>query len=352
MESVVSMAVLSVVVVAVGSALVIASRAIPGENNPTDNLLKASRKLDWLHTELCCAVTVTQPAPTAFEFTVADRSGDGQRETIRYAWSGTSGDPMTRQYNGGNAAVFLDNVHHVEIGYDLRAVADTGQKESESAERLLIGHDDSGGNVLWRVVEPLKWPGQYFRPALGPEAVGWRITRLRVKAQKAGPVDGSFAVVVSTADRNCLPSKVVLAMGMMMESSLTGQPTWQEFTFPGLPRLEPETGACLVLMGASGLQAAWVRFESGGVDTPDAHYISSVNKGMSWTSDTSMDMLFEVYGTVTVTDGLKHYYLRSVALTLQVGDDPAARVTTAIPLLNQPEVALPAGSSLCVVPSL
>ena len=52
-------------------------------------------------------------------------------------------------------------------------------------------------------------------------------------------------------------------------------------------------------------------------------------------------MLYYVYGTVTTTntpDPTIRQWLRSVGISLRIGDDPSGRVETATQVLNSPEV--------------
>lgn len=341
-ESVVSLAVLSIIIVAVGSAMVIASRAIPGQNNPGDSILSASHKLDQLTSELCCAITFTQPATNVMEFTIPDRAGDGdtQPETVRYAWSGTPGDPITRQYNGGNVAVFLENVNYFHLDHDTRTVTTEGQTEVEGSETLLVSHYDTGGTAGEELVSGYNWPGQYFRPELSAQAVGWRITRVRIKARRADMGDSFTVVQLRTADGGSLPTSTILGQVLMADADLAYEPTWQEFVFPATDKLSPQTGACL-LLAAGGIwgKRAYISVEHDGSDTPDAHYLKSCDQGSSWTANTGADMVFEVYGVVALTDGSTQYYLRGLGVTIQVGNDPATRVRTTVRMLNQPEVA-------------
>ena len=56
-------------------------------------------------------------------FTVADRTGDSAADTIRYAWSGVAGDPLTRQINAGTAVTVAANVQSLQLSYDSRSAS-------------------------------------------------------------------------------------------------------------------------------------------------------------------------------------------------------------------------------------
>ncbi len=67
--------------------------------------------------ELQYAQSVTEQTVTAITVTVPDRDADSNPEEIRYAWSGTPGEPLTRQYNGGTAANAAEGVHDFSVDY-------------------------------------------------------------------------------------------------------------------------------------------------------------------------------------------------------------------------------------------
>jgi len=121
-EVVVAIAITSILLVGMASALLIASRAA-NPVGPTNTVLATSMAAHDILGELRFAIAFTERTATAVEFTVADRTGDEVPETIRYAWSGTAGDPLTRRYNGGTVANVVENVQEFQLDYDLRTVS-------------------------------------------------------------------------------------------------------------------------------------------------------------------------------------------------------------------------------------
>jgi len=344
MEVLVSTAVLGIVLTAVGSAMLVTTRAMPGQDNTNQNALDAVRTLDFMTSELSEATAVPEFTARAVTVTVPARGYGGHYHPadIRYAWSGTPGDPLTRQVDGGTVATFIENVHHFAVSGDLREVPGDGGAVSEGAERLLVSHGpNTGGDQVSQEVRDSNWPGQYFRPILSGGAVGWRVTRIRFQAKRSGLAVGELAAVLCRADADCEPAGSPLAWTIMQEAGFGSDYAWQDFPVVGAPVLRPDEGAALVLAHISGLSAAWIRCERNGADTPDAHYIESGDHGATWTADTAADMVIEVYGKVTGSDAASRYYLTAARLVLQAGDDPAARVETAFPVFNEPEVPGP-----------
>ena len=142
-ELTLSLAITSILLVAVGSAVVLASKAIPYGEDQTNVFLSSGKAAEDLVTELQFALAFTQRTPTLVEFTVADRDGDTVDETIRYEWSGTAGDPLTRQYNGGPIVSVIDSVVDFGLEYDTITVTEGLTTEVESVELELMSYDSS-----------------------------------------------------------------------------------------------------------------------------------------------------------------------------------------------------------------
>src|SRR5439155_275969 len=81
-EMAVSLAVVSVLMVALGSVVVIAAKALPAAAGPGEVSLAAGAALDTFTSELRYATAITEATLTSVTFTVADRNNDGNPETI------------------------------------------------------------------------------------------------------------------------------------------------------------------------------------------------------------------------------------------------------------------------------
>src|SRR5436305_8133500 len=96
-EVAISSVVLGIILVAVGSSLVVASKALPSDTSTAGSISSAGAIADRVAGEAAYALSVTELGPAAITFTVAPRGSDTGPETIRYAWAG-AGAPLTRQY--------------------------------------------------------------------------------------------------------------------------------------------------------------------------------------------------------------------------------------------------------------
>ena len=121
-ELLVSLSIMSALMGAMVLSISLAVRSIDDGSSPTGRISAASDALEEITTELGLALSFEERTAYAVSFTVPDRNEDGLRETIRYAWSGVAGDPVTREYNGGPSAAIAENVHHFDLSYLLKAV--------------------------------------------------------------------------------------------------------------------------------------------------------------------------------------------------------------------------------------
>ncbi|MCA9249052.1 MAG: hypothetical protein KDA42_18145, partial [Planctomycetales bacterium] len=114
-ELLVASASASVLLVGIGSTLYVASQSLDESASPMRRETQASEVLADLMVDLKLALNFSERTPTALTFTVPDRDGDGLSETIRYAWSGTAGDPLTYAYNNSSPTNLADNVQNLNF---------------------------------------------------------------------------------------------------------------------------------------------------------------------------------------------------------------------------------------------
>ena len=339
-EMVVSLGIASVLMLGIGSAMLIAARAMPDAVSPTDAIVDAGAALEQIITELQYAVDIRNKSATMIEFTVADRDGNDIPETIRYEWSGAAGDPLTRRYNGGAVVPVLANVRELAFSWDLLTISALVPQGNESAETILRGHDGtvSLGNYSIRSSE---WYGQYFRPSLPADAESWRVTRVRLCARTDGGHAGECRVQLQQATAGKLPSGTVIEEKTLLESSLLSGYQEQEFAFTRASGLSPIQGLCLVVKWINDSVACQLWGVSADGSTSDSFMVKSLDKGMSWTAPAGMSLLYTIYGTVTTTGQPQvqnTYYLNRVSIRLRAGADAQTTLQGAVRLLNKPEV--------------
>ena len=341
MEVAVSLAILSVITVAMASAIVLAVKALPTADSPAQRTLRAAQVAQQIVTELQYATAIARAEPGAVAFTVGDRNDDGLPETIRYTWAGAPGDPLTRQLNSGSDVAVLQDVYAFALDYGARTVEEE-VPAGRSSEVLLA--TDNASSWMAFTITPDDWLGQYFEPALPADATSWSVTRVEFWARISGSDTGEVSVQLRAADAGGLPSDQVLEEHSVYEGDMDSSSYSAEtVTFAGVTGLQPDQGLCLVIKHVSGAQACNVLI---GVDSSGggtSYLLMTTNGGQSFSADGGMSMGFTVYGTYTSPDIIgmvTRQFIQRVSLTLQGGPEPASAVHTAAVLLNNPKVAI------------
>ena len=337
LELTVSLSITSILLVAVGSAIVLAAKAIPNAQDQTNVFLTSGKATDDLVSELQFALGFTQRTANTVEFTVADRDGDTVDETIRYEWSGTAGDPLTRQYNGGPVVPIIDQVQDLAFLYDWHVVSELVPTEVESPEVELARYSSASNPTAFAVTK-LNWIGQYFAPTgLPAPATSWKVTRVVFQAKKSGIAidDGVTMVQLRTADASNFPSGLILEQVPLAETSLTAGWTWENINFSNVEGIDPADGLCLVFEWISGVGSADILYDPGAVGR-----VKTSDGGANWTSPPDA-MLYYVYGTSMSPgpmDTIYHNYLTGIRITIDTGTDASTQLETGVALLRVQEM--------------
>lgn len=363
-ELMVSMVVTSILMVGLGSAILIASHALPERNTSTDALLEGSELVDQMAGELNCALAFTERSGTAVEFTVPDRNADLAAETIRYEWTGTLGDPLTRQYNGGTAVTIAEDVQEFDLSYFTRTVTTETQGGPTTSDEFMManfeGWDGIPPNPLPIQVTLSSWAAEFFTVSgVPPEATVLTITRVELQMCQCTLGDaGTFSVGIHdvAAPGNPEPATDPIGTPVVLSSStLNPYPTfvWEEFTFSDVVISSPGTEYVIVLKGfwpdISPFDAQVMRYGSTVAPPDDTVGVWTADSGSTWNPKANRrdqnDFLFRAYGTYETAGGgpveETRYFITGVNLQLRVGPDASTRVETSVQILNSPEVAAP-----------
>lgn len=122
----------AILVAGSASTLYIASRALDTGADGNRHTRIAAEVLGDMMADVRHARRFTERTATAITFTVPDRDGDGQDETLRYAWSGTPGDPLTYEYNGGGATTIAADVQAFNLTSLTREMVGPVEEEPEA----------------------------------------------------------------------------------------------------------------------------------------------------------------------------------------------------------------------------
>ena len=219
-EMVVSLSIISVVFLAMGSVMVLASKAVPDPKAATGQALDAAELLQQISSELEVATSVSIATDKGISFTVPDRDGDGDDESIVYLWGGVAGSTLVRQYNGGAVTTLAPNVYEFSLTYDTVMVPQPDAL-SESAEVELISYNSILSLQDGHVHDDAWW-AQYFKPSLPAEAAQWAVKRVKFLAREDNhPNPMNVGLYLPVSD-NSKPSSTVVDTTVMPGGSLTG----------------------------------------------------------------------------------------------------------------------------------
>lgn len=338
-ELVVSTAAAAILLGGLASAVVLATRALPESSAGVANVAAASLVAQQLAGDVSCAIAVLSRSSRVIEFQVPDRSGDGNPERIRYAWSGTVGDPLYREYNGNGAVPVLDNVGVFQLDYETASITTTGDAtENESGETELRSYTASS-NLSDFKIKSSQWAGQYFRPNLPADTISWKITRVVLMAAKEGAANGIASVELRGARTDLTPDNDVFGTATLIEATLSSSYTWHSASFSTAPVFAPDAKVCVIIRHIADADACKLRYRGGSVTAPNQALLTTSSSGASWTVATDKSLLFYVYGTVT-TPGppavIVTKYLTRARVVLRVGADDTTRVETSVQVFNAP----------------
>lgn len=337
-EVVMSMLILAILLGAVEATLVASTKAIPQSKNITGALTAGAAVANRITGELSCALSVTELGANAITFTVPDRDGDGNPETIRYAWSGVAGDPLTRQYNGGSVGNIISSVQTFRLNYDKTSQA--YYTTSDGPETLVFSYTNTLLSQSVSVKSDTN-PGEYFVPSLPNGTISWRVSRVLVSARTGGPAQGSCYVQLRTATPAGSPTNRILDQAVLNESTLGSSFSWVTLPFSNHSGLNPNNGLCVVLDWVNDAEAAQLQKNTLSL-LSSSQYFKSNTAGGPWTMSTLDSLLMYVYGIPTYQNAASYrYYLQNVRLNLQPSTDTRTAIATSVKLLNSPQVTGP-----------
>ncbi|MGN6545527.1 MAG: hypothetical protein ACTHK7_10805 [Aureliella sp.] len=333
-ELVIAIAVSSILLLGIQSALSIALRGVPDPKSGAASTLQANRIVDQLTTELETAIYISERSATSIGFTIPDRNGDGNAERVRYAWTGTPGGILTRQYNGGTVETIGDSVDlfnltpstkSVSASYPLAGVEDL-------LESLLVDNYSTSG-LGNNDVTTSNWLGQYFTLTLPAGAVSWRPTRVQFMAKK-NSVPGTTSVELQTVSNLLTPSGTVVEQYTLADTAMTTGYAWQSFNITKIGSQTSGSSFALVLRRTGGSKSLTAQ------STNAIAGMEKSSNGNSWSYDNGKALVSRLYGKLTRSTGTGSYstrYYTSMDLALRMSATAPTLRTTA-GLFNHPEV--------------
>ncbi len=337
-EMVVSLAVVSVLLVGMTSAIVLASRALPSNDGPAAATVASAKALHQLRDELRGATELLNRTPTSVTLHLPDRDGDGRPEVITYAWAGNPGDPLTRAANGNAAVTVIDALDSFALAYPTtdQDLVFPGPPGPTSAEQLLSSFEsEDTSNTEDHRLGGDEWIGTFVDPALPSDATVWRVTRALFFGNKDGG-SGSTITFELRGRSGELPNETIHDTATIAESAMTDW-DWYETTFDS-PDFSAGQVAAIVLANHGGGKAGkWSYYTN---DSPPSQMFTGDGEGEWSTASTGEELFHYIYGTYDLPSDDWTYTrprITAVEVTLTHANASATTHHLNIALPNAPE---------------
>jgi len=355
-ELVASMGAMTVLLGGITSAVFLATRALPDGQSAFEDRLAAAEVAGMLAADLRYASSFAERGPTAVEFTVPDRTGDGSPEVIRYSWSGATGDPLIYQCNGGRERQLAQNVRKFDLRYIVRSVTETFTRDNEvNSGQVLLAHFDGwdGISINWfeRSVSPSRWCSEYFTVDLPDNVIRLEIQDVYLRMAIAN-IWGKVSVAIHRPAGPNNPEPSTASIGTpasRLAISLPGSYWWVRFSFSDVVIEDPPRSYCIVIRGTSYPAGYVLYYHSPNAPADQTVGLWTSDAGDTWSPEAHLrddyDIPFWIYGsyTVTATENVEvtRYFISGVNMTISIGGDDTTQTQTGIRLLNAPEVSAP-----------
>ena len=146
-EMIISLGAGAILVSGLASSIVVSTQAW-SEDLSSRRQADCSAATRRIHDDLQFAMQFTERTARAATFTVPDRDGDGVKETIRYAWTGVAGDPLTVALNGTPPETLIADVQQFQFDWQSRTLLVPVVEIEPAVLFLSVGSGDPGQVVL------------------------------------------------------------------------------------------------------------------------------------------------------------------------------------------------------------
>jgi prepilin-type N-terminal cleavage/methylation domain-containing protein len=330
LEMVMSMAVLAVILGAVGSAMFLSSQIVPRDGDAFGGTLRAREAARRIADELSMATQIIEATDKAITFDVPDRDMDGADERIAFSWSGTPGDPITMTMNG-STSILEGDARKLELAYrrETRSTESLGTATESLTDELLASWSGTTNSTV--IVRTTLTPSLGVTPRSTGGATHYRVTSVRLWLRQVGSPDSLLGVQLRSPTATGAPSATILADATIAESALPVSPGWVTISFTGTTATPIDTATWIVLRRVSGGDAAVAPIAWG-----VAH--SRVAYAMGSTVTTDYCLPFQLFGRATrpTTVTTLSTHAAGVQVAVQLGTTETATGFAGARLINAP----------------
>ncbi len=337
LEMIVNLALVTLIVAGISSAMVLVSRGLP-ETGGAQASFDVARVLNDFAEELRTATYITNRSHRSITLTTPDRNNDGLPEVVTYDWSGTSGAALTRTQNSADPVTLIHGTAQFNLAFEdtVRTTTISGPP-TESSETELMSYTDTSANLADAEVSDVESWAQYFKPTLPQDTSSWSVGRVEFMAKSAVHKQPT-TVELRVPENDLTPSATVIDSATLDSGELGKNHAWITKTFSAATALSPSDGLCLTFQADSG-RPAHVQYIERGVTLNNA---ALVHGQPDWgTAQSTQALLFKIHGTTTAPGPqLAWTSLSTTGIRVRIAASEALHVIeTHVRMLNAPCVA-------------
>ncbi|MBL8889494.1 MAG: hypothetical protein JNL67_05915 [Planctomycetaceae bacterium] len=355
-EMAVALPTIGILTVGMCSAVLLTVRAIPQDGSVITASVETARALEQLERDLRCALTVIKRDGKEIIFTVPDRNGDAQPETIRYWWSGVVGSPFLRRFNSSEDEIIVGQTEYLQLDYTIQPrVTNRLQETTTTSDPFLLASFESWPSITPTIkefyVDSTDWIATTFElPTTVPKNYSrLRFTSVEVYGRR-NLVSGQVRINVCRVNSSREP-RTTLPLGTTTSISPSILPTsytWIRTTLNNdVIATDGSRVFSIVFSGSTSFSPMRVRYLTSDTAPSNVHPTArwTDDSGGEWGPDASdlhkNDVMFRIFGVyetlkVEVIPETKQH-IQSVRVQLRSNTNKSINIDTTIGLLNLPE---------------
>lgn len=257
--------------------------------------------LAQMSSDVQIALSITERTATATTFWVPDRTGDGAPEQIRYAWSGTIGDPITYSMNGSTPVAIIPAVDSVSFEYLVSSVQ--GQATFVTSgpppvtEENVFERAFSGTPASVHTVTSSASVAAIVQPTLPAGGSTFRITRVLIPMQKPDSGQNINVAVHRVNGITAVPQPTALALTTIRQQDLPASYADVEVVFESDAIFDDGDHVAIVVSSASSQASAEVPLEASPQFLTDG-WIATTNVLGIWGVNATRDMPIVIHAEI------------------------------------------------------
>lgn len=261
---------------------------------------RAIDALDRFASDVQLAMVFHERTARAVTFDVPDRTGNGAPERIRYAWSGTEGDPLTFSINASPPVPILESVRNLSLSYLVASVEGQAAWATMAAapptDELIFERAATGEIADRHVLGQNSSVAAIIRPTLTSGST-YRITRVVI------PMTGNAGganVIVSLHRVNMLtgtPDTTVLASGIIRQEEMPAAQAPVEVDLLAAVDFASGDYIAIVVSQEAGSSGGSVPLEPSPLFLTDGWIATTSLLGL-WTMNGTRDMPLQLYAQI------------------------------------------------------